>query len=280
MYYIIVILIMSNDTLEKQYRELFLKKSPNKQNERIEFMKRHNLNELVKLKLNDDSYGIHTASADGHCEVVKRFLDLGVNVNIKSFFGGTPLHIASYYEYKDIVKLLIKAGANPNARNRYSGGTPLHHASNYGHKYIVKLLIKAGANPNIADNYGNTPLHDASCNGHKDIVKLLLKVGANPNVINEYGNTPLHLALIKVYKEIVKLLLKVGANPNVSNNNGITPLCFASSNKEHNDTIKILLKAGANPNVSNSVGVTSLRVASYYGHKDIIKTLINVIMYN
>jgi len=112
MYTIDVILIMSNDTLEKQYRELFLITSPDKQNERIEFMEMHNLNELVKLKFNRN-FGIHIASIDGHCEVVKRFLDIGVDANIKGMFGDTPLHIVSSNGHKEIVKLLLKGGAPP-----------------------------------------------------------------------------------------------------------------------------------------------------------------------
>jgi len=139
MYTIDVILTMSNDTLEKQYRELFLITSPDKQNERIEFMNIHNLNELVKLKFNGN-FGIHIASYDGHCEIVKRFLDLGVNSDVSDGVGDTSLHYASKYGHKDIVKLLLKGGANPNVSNRF-GDTPLCYASNNGQKDIIKTLI-------------------------------------------------------------------------------------------------------------------------------------------
>jgi len=75
----------------------------------------------------------------------------------------------------DIVKLLIKAGADINAKNEY-GDTPLIVASRYNQMDIVKLLIKAGADINIKNKGGNTALMIAFRYGYEDIVDLLLKI--------------------------------------------------------------------------------------------------------
>ena len=55
------------------------------------------------------------------------------------------------------------------------GLTPLTHACRAGYKEIVELLLKAGADPNKADQLYITPLMNACANGHTDIVNILLK---------------------------------------------------------------------------------------------------------
>ena len=145
-------------------------------------------------------------------------------------------------------------------------------AARYGYLDIIKLLLKAGANPNIKDSSGNTALIWVSINGHLNIVRLLLKAGANPNIKDSNGNTALTRASRHGHLDIVKLLLKAGADPNIQNNYGYTALIWASRHG-HLDIIKLLLKAGANPNIKNIYGATALIYASRHGHLEIVKLL-------
>jgi serine/threonine protein kinase len=142
-------------------------------------------------------------------------------------------------EYGDLIKVRIalKKGANPNAKDKY-GLTPLHWAASLGHVEIVKLLLERGANPNTKDNKGRTPLHEAASLGHVEIVKLLLKRGANPNTKDNYGSTPLHEAAQKGRVEIVRVLLEYGADPRIADNEGRIPLDYAKDS-----TIRSLLES-------------------------------------
>lgn len=62
----------------------------------------------------------------------------------------TPLHRAASEGYIEIVDQLLKAGADPNARN-YEKETPLHKAIRTDGEKMVKMLISAKANVNAQD---------------------------------------------------------------------------------------------------------------------------------
>ena len=54
-----------------------------------------------------------------------------------------------------------------------SGGTALIFAARGGHKQVVSLLLDAGANPEISDAYGKTAAGEATNNGYEEIAQLL-----------------------------------------------------------------------------------------------------------
>ena len=62
----------------------------------------------------------------------------------------------------------------------YAGksGTYLYQAASWGHRDVVQLLLEAGAECNKGTSDGVTPLHMAAYFGHKDIVRILLDNGA------------------------------------------------------------------------------------------------------
>eukprot|EP00106_Octopus_bimaculoides_P007829 XP_014775271.1 PREDICTED: ankyrin repeat domain-containing protein 27-like [Octopus bimaculoides] len=95
-------------------------------------------------------------------------------VDITDEEGKSPLHIATSYSRVTSATLLLKAGANPNAR-RTNGLTPLHEAVERGCAQIVELFINCeNCNPNIKDGNGDTPLIRAAYYDYSDIVKMLI----------------------------------------------------------------------------------------------------------
>lgn len=95
-------------------------------------------------------------------------------------------------------------GENPNEANKY-GATALMHAADNGHAEVAKVLLVAGANPNATVNdFGYTALMAAAEKGHPEVVKILLAAGANPNAAADDGRTALgkaNLILSKLKKK-------------------------------------------------------------------------------
>jgi hypothetical protein len=71
--------------------------------------------------------------------------------------GGTPLHAAAKTGNKALAELLLKNGAEVNARNK-TGATPLHVAAEHRTRETVELLLANSADSNARDKAGNTPL--------------------------------------------------------------------------------------------------------------------------
>lgn len=81
----------------------------------------------------------------------------------------------------EMCELLRKNGANINAelkRKSALGWNALHYAATNGDAELVKYLIKYGANVNKATGEGSLPLFLAKLGGYDDLVKILKNAGA------------------------------------------------------------------------------------------------------
>ena len=70
------------------------------------------------------------------------------------------------------------------------GDTALHVLARRPNLYGARLLLEAGADPNAVGDMGETPLHVAVSAESEEMVQLLLENGANSEIISEFGDTP------------------------------------------------------------------------------------------
>lgn len=106
--------------------------------------------------------------------------------------GYTPLHRASYSGRYEVVRELLAAGADPDARTS-DGWTPLHSACRWNQGDCADLLLAAGAGVNAQTNGGHTPLHLAAVHGRaREVLQVLLTSALvpDPGIRNQSGDTP------------------------------------------------------------------------------------------
>lgn len=84
-----------------------------------------------------------------------------------------PLSVAARRGDPEMVALLLKYDAKPNARDPETGMTPLHHAAEANRPEIVRLLLGAGSSRTTRDRRGRTPLAAAREGGAKQAVREL-----------------------------------------------------------------------------------------------------------
>ncbi|ANW22566.1 ankyrin repeat domain-containing protein [Streptomyces clavuligerus] len=98
-------------------------------------------------------------------------------------------------------RALLRAGADPAVPDR-DGATALYIAAVQGEAPVARLLLAAGAPPDAESGPGGeghgggwdgTPLCAAACWGHEDAVRVLLEHGADPGLREDRGSgrTPL-----------------------------------------------------------------------------------------
>ncbi len=138
-------------------------------------------------------------------EVRKTLLEVPWLARVSDTNGFTPLHVAALWGHVDIVQMLLKHKADPNAHNN-AGMAPLHGAAMAGHMEVVQLLLEHGAEVNAADNIGNTPLYFAAWDGHEAVAKLLLDHGADRGAVTHKGESALQRANLHGHSGLVEIL--------------------------------------------------------------------------
>lgn len=160
--------------------------------------------------------------------------------------GFTPLHEAAEHQHAAVLRRLLRAGADPDARNQWRQ-TPLWQAAWqawHDNTQIARLLVAFGAEIDLPDDKGHTPLHMAARSGHTPLVAYLLDQGAAINHPSDRGRTPLYQAVVANARPAARLLLQHGADPNVSIE-GWTPLRLALHEQRYR-LADMLVEAGAN----------------------------------
>ena len=136
------------------------------------------------------------------------------DLECKNGNGATPFLRAARYKHESIVKLLLKQGANPGARDD-EGQTILHPLTIIPVQPIsgtlVDLLLKHRLLLDVPTNEGRTPLIYACQSGEQLLAKKLINHGANIQAVDKLGLTPLHWAAYCGKAEMISPLLANGA---------------------------------------------------------------------
>lgn len=156
----------------------------------------------------------------------------------------------------DLIKLLLKNRANPNAQLKSpalyrahtpgeptlgEGATPLMRAAKNGDAAAMRLLLENGADPALPQKNHTTALMMAAGFGRGlgvfandyateaqmiEGLKVLLDRHVDVNAVNDNGQTALHFAALSS-DATVKLLAEHGAQLDIKDKQGRTPLDFA-----------------------------------------------------
>jgi ankyrin repeat protein len=187
------------------------------------------------FKTPDGTGAFTLALARGHEGVARLMLDYDVDVNQKDRFGSTPLHEAVRMGKGELVRDLVKRGAQieaPNGRPAGPGSffrtgelTPFLVAAESGSTAMMKLLIELGANPKAKNPDGVGAVTLTTQSRKMDALKFVVEtVGLDVTEVRRGGGSPLHTALRFGSTEIVQYLVEKGADLTVKDRFGRTPL--------------------------------------------------------
>jgi ankyrin repeat protein len=272
-----------------------------------------------------NEYGVtplELACAKGSAAMVERLLAGRADPNKAQWNGAAPLMSCARSGNAEAVEALLRGGANPRARESRRGQTALMWAAAQKHAAVVRALVKAGADvnaksqlpadakpifyftygvyyrdPTTVDTFapadvhldptssrgGFTALMFAAQQGDVESARALLEGHALVNDISpEYGSA-LVIAAASGHEAVAKLLLENGADPNVADGWGLTALHYSlrdgivaigmSRDRIRTDRYWIkgslnglalaLLERGANPNARIGKGIPPFDYAPF-----------------
>ena len=159
-------------------------------------------------------------------------LDMSVNMNGWYLGEASPLILASYLGYTNIVKTLLDNNADIRARDGVDGSMPIHIAAANGNNEIIGMLLsKDETIVNERDNKGNAPLHWAAMKDKTETIKFLAQRGADLEAKDVDGWTPLHYASAFASLQTVETLINLGANKETKANDGNIALAYAQKSE-------------------------------------------------
>ncbi len=133
---------------------------------------------------------------------VKAAIAKGANVNFKYRYDRSALSFACDRGNLEVVKLLLDAGAEINAKDSFYGATPLDWAAYKGSPELIRLLLDKGATGK------ESVLRSAVQQGQLEVLKVVLeKGGLRPETLN----TALAMARRDNKPDIIAALIKAGA---------------------------------------------------------------------
>ncbi|PRP77450.1 hypothetical protein PROFUN_14338 [Planoprotostelium fungivorum] len=174
---------------------------------------------------------LHMAAFYGFEDIARLLLSFeSIHINIRDNDNYTPLHLCCLYRRTNIARMLLAAGAVPNAAST-EGYTPLHAAALTGDLPTLRLLLEGGANADSTDVQGFSALAFCVREGHEELVSELLGHKAFNQLRTEGGDTLLHLACRanNIKGSLVARLVHSGLRLDTKNNDNITPLALLQS---------------------------------------------------
>jgi len=114
----------------------------------------------------------------------------------------TPLHAAVNADRADLVRVLLRARADPNSGD--DKGVSMLHLSTYNNNpSVCHTLLMARADVNGCDCHGQTSLFFASS---VEVCRLLVFQEADVTILNRMGQSALHMAALGAFGEVYEWL--------------------------------------------------------------------------
>ena len=261
---------------------------------------------ILKQSCNDKEhagwYALHFAACNDQTTAVELLLDVGADIDSRTYLGETPLHVAISHGSLAVARALVDRGADAMAVTD-EGWTPaslvrsdlpvpfLQHLLNAGahisaqevfdENPLMQKVIENGdsttaewlfntAISNSMDErpYQSSALAYASWTGSKAMVEILLKYGADPNSRSSIGQPALHCAVDMDQSSVVRLLLDSGSDVDAQDQ-GRTALISAAYLGCCTDCLDLLLACHPDVDKHDEDGRTALMVAELFGESRI-----------
>ena len=210
------------------------------------------------------------------------------NVKVDAAIGDTGVTALFKASTLEVARLLVDAGANPNARSK-NGDTPLMAHISGGRTaivtYLVTILVSLGVDLNALSDLGYSPLHIAIQSEDEESVSALLDANVDVNVASvprsalrsddesdeepsgvvRTNVSPLHFAADAGLFGSAWALLDKGARIDSLDSTGASPLLYALASRDGERIARLLVNRGADVTQCDEHGESPLMLSVIQG---------------
>jgi len=252
------------------------------------------------------------AAEAGELEELVRLLDGGEDIETKNDARQTPLILAAANNRVDVIRELVRRGANLEATEKESLHTPLLAAIRERHIEATRVLVEAGAGLSAEADNGANALDMADLTDQDEIsefleesgakhgtmfvewaadkdperlaaaitigslrfTRWLISNGADVQAPTSTNGSPLSEASYYGHPHIAEYLIEQGADLDFGNDLGFTPVHEAAANNRV-EVARVLIAAGADVTIPNDRRNTPLHAAAQRGFVEIGEMLLD-----
>ena len=261
--------------------------------------------------VNDAGFtALHFSAHNGNYELLKFFVDKGIDILLKTKTGTNCLHIAAACGHLNLCKTLVEKHNLDVKITDDKGLTALHYSATSGKYELVKFFMNKGTDIFLNTDNEMNCLHIAASSGHLNLCKkLIIKHNFDVYMTDNMGLNALHCSVTSGNYKLFQFLaskfidichLKTIAGWNclhiaagyghlnlceklidnhnfgldVTDNNGWKPLHFSSQSGSY-ELLKLFTDRGAKIDLKTIDGSNCLHIAACHGNLDLCKILIN-----
>jgi ankyrin repeat protein len=196
------------------------------------------------------------AASTGDVVTLRRLLERRPSLAVAQYWYLPVIHFAVRGGHIDAVRLLLEAGADPEA-NGLNDRNLIEMARERGHEPIAALLERARDQRGRVARIADHPIHRAAARGEVDSVRRMLDEDATlVNLGSEAGRqnslrglAPLHCAVLARQAAVIVLLLDRGADIHLRTPGDLEPIDLAVWGQWHQpvdrDIVRLLVSRGA-----------------------------------
>ncbi len=200
-------------------------------------------------------------------DVLKYFVDRGVNVDQQDAKGFTPIINAAHQNNLVYLSFMVEHSDDINVVNK-KGFSALMAAIKYNSPEVVSFLIQKGADVSLCDKDNNNSAYyliesfDLKKEEQfKNKLKLLMDAGFDLTSTSGKGNNLYYLAVQKNNTQLLYILDSMKVSLNVKNDEGYTALHIAAMQAIDDQVLKYLIEKGADKATTTSFQETAYDLA-------------------
>ncbi len=143
---------------------------------------------------------LHWAASYGNAEIAAFLIERGAAIDTRTNCDFTPLHFANCARTAELLldagaDITAINGITPKGQWQSLGNTPVHTAVWHNRMDVVQVLVKAGANIDAKNAEGITALHEAAGCLSPETVRAIIDHGADVEILDSEHHSPLWHAL-------------------------------------------------------------------------------------